>query len=273
MWDGIKNAVSNAINGTKQIIEAAWNGIRDFLTDIWNGIKTIAITIWEGIKLYFQTMFGIYKTIFTTGLNALKTVVTTVFNGIKAFYTTLFNVYKTIFTKGWGIIKNITSKAWNGIKNAMVQPFEKARDLIKAIIEKIKGFLNFKFKLPHIKLPHFAIEPSGWNVGDLLKGSIPTLGIDWYAKGGIFTKPTVIGNKGFGEAGAEAALPLDMLWGQMEKMFANMSDNIVNGVALAMQMQAGAGGDVTIQNYLYPSGPKMGEVTVKTYDRYKKILG
>jgi hypothetical protein len=40
----------------------------------------------------------------------------------------------------------------------------------------------------------------------------------------------------------------------------------------AMQLQQ-TGGDITIENYLYPSGAKMGEVTVQTYDRYKKILG
>ena len=42
-------------------------------------------------------------------------------------------------------------------------------------------------------MPHFGITPEGWKIGDLLKGSIPHLSIDWYARGGIFTGASVIG--------------------------------------------------------------------------------
>ena len=47
-----------------------------------------------------------------------------------------------------------------------------------------------------------------------LKGGIPRISIDWYAKGGILTKPTAFGVNGNslmvgGEAGKEAVLPLN----------------------------------------------------------------
>ena len=64
-------------------------------------------------------------------------------------------------------------------------------------------------------MPHFSISPSGWRIGDLLKGSIPRLGINWYAKGGVFDKPTLFatpsGLKGVGEAGPEAVAPISKL--------------------------------------------------------------
>jgi hypothetical protein len=89
-----------------------------------------------------------------------------------------------------------------------------AKDIIKGIVDKIKGFFSFKIELPKIKLPHFSVKPKGWKIGDLLEGSIPKLGIDWYAKGGVFEKPTVFGMNGNkamvgGEAGAEAIVPLE----------------------------------------------------------------
>jgi hypothetical protein len=59
-------------------------------------------------------------------------------------------------------------------------------------------------------VPHFSINPSGWQIGDLLKGSIPSLGISWHAEGARFDGPTVFGSgHGFGEAGTEYALPLN----------------------------------------------------------------
>lgn len=113
---------------------------------------------------------------------------------------------KTSIVKTWENIKTNTKNKFNSIKNAIVEPIEKAKDKIKEIIDKIKSFFsNAKFSLPHIKLPHFKITPSGWDIGDLLKGSIPKLSINWYKNGAIFDKASVIG---VGEAGREAVVPL-----------------------------------------------------------------
>lgn len=180
---------------------------------------------------------------------------------IKAKLSAFKNFMFSVFTA----IKEKVTSIFTAIKNAIMKPIQTAVDFVKKMIEKIKGFFNFKVQLPHIKLPHFAIKPKGWKLGDLLKGVIPSLGIDWYAQGGIFNSPSVIG---VGEAGPEAVLPIEKLQG----MLYSMADNIVGGMAQAMAMQGG-GGDIVIPVYLYPSGPKMGEEIVKKYDTYKKILG
>lgn len=181
---------------------------------------------------------------------------------IKAKLTAL----KDWFTKTFDAIKNKTVAVFNAIKNAIMNPIRTAVDFVRNMINKIKGFFNFKVSLPKIKLPHFSIKPKGWKLSDLLEGSIPRLGISWYAQGGIFNSPSVIG---VGEAGPEAVLPIEKL----QVMLGSMADDIVNGVNMGMRL-AGAGEQViTIPIYLYPSGPKMGEEVVKSYDRYKKILG
>ena len=180
--------------------------------------------------------------------------------------------------KNWDTIKEKAGQLWSSVKSAfskvkdaIVQPIKAAVDTVKKLIDKIKNFFKFKVSLPHIKLPHFAINPKGWQLGDLLQGSIPSLGIDWYAKGAIFKSPQIVGVGDTKGSGGEAALPLDPFWERMDKM----ADSIVNGVMAAMKLQAAGagGGDITIPIYLYPSGPKMGEETVKTYDKYKKIMG
>lgn len=164
-------------------------------------------------------------------------------------------------------LKDTLTGVFKAIGTALVAPFKKAWEFIKAVVEKIKAVFKFKVSLPHIKLPHFSVQPKGWQLGDLLKGKIPTLGIDWYAQGGIFNSPSVIG---VGEAGPEAVLPIDRL----QDMLTAMADNIVNGMMAVMQLQAaGYGGEIKIVNYLYPNGPKMGEETVRMYDKYKRILG
>ncbi|HET3963119.1 TPA: phage tail tape measure protein, partial [Streptococcus pneumoniae] len=66
---------------------------------------------------------------------------------------------------------------------------------------------------PHIPLPHFYVSGSA-NPLDWLSQGVPSIGIEWYAKGGIMTKPTIFGMNGNnimvgGEAGNEAVLPLN----------------------------------------------------------------
>ena len=94
----------------------------------------------------------------------------------------------------WDALKSGISTIASAILSVLTNPFETALTVIKTVIDKIKGlFDGWDFSLPHINLPHFSISPPDWKIGDLLKGSIPRLGIEWYDKGGIFDSPSVIG--------------------------------------------------------------------------------
>lgn len=158
---------------------------------------------------------------------------------IKAAASALKNWIVTTFNS----LKTKVSEIFGKIKDAMLKPIEKAKELIKGIIEKIKGFFNFKAKLPHIKLPHFVIHPKGWHLSDLLEGVIPSLGIDWYAKGGIFNSPRVIG---VGEAGPEAVVPIDKLQNMIMASNAQMISALVTALQAA-NMNGASGSEYTIQ--------------------------
>lgn len=124
--------------------------------------------------------------------------------------------------KNWDTIKAKAQELWANLKatfqrigEAIMTPINKAKDFVKGVIDKIKSFFQFKIELPKIKLPHFAIQPSGWKLSDLLKGVIPRLGISWYAKamdnGMVLDSPTVFGMQNGkllagGEAGPEVVV-------------------------------------------------------------------
>ena len=116
-------------------------------------------------------------------------------------------------------------EAANGIKERFLAPINALKDKVKEIIDKIKSFFSFNISLPHIPLPHFSISPSGWKLGDLLKGQLPSLGIEWYAKGGIADGATIAG---IGEAGHEGIIPLDPFWKKMDEMKAGTGDININ---------------------------------------------
>lgn len=73
-----------------------------------------------------------------------------------------------------------------------------------------------------------------------------------------------------GTTGSVVTQPIEKL----NLMLTSMADSIVSGVSTLLRASSvGAGGDVHLDVYLYPSGPKMGEQIVSTYDTYKRRLG
>lgn len=165
---------------------------KDAVTSVFNSIKKIIVNIVTATKNVVATVFNVMR-------NRIVTPIKNAVNSVK----NLFGNMKLSVAQKINEMRNFVSEKFNSIKEGMLSPIRTARDAIKRIIDKIKGFFRFKFELPHIKLPHFSIHPKGWKLGDLLQGSIPSLGIDWYKKAYdqpyVFSKPTVVGGKGFGD--------------------------------------------------------------------------
>lgn len=131
--------------------------------------------------------------------------------------------FTTVLIGKWNELKESTSRIFSSIGDAMMQPVNWAKDKIKGAIESIKGFFNFQWSFPKLKMPHFtwsgSVNPLKW--GEV---GVPRVGVEWYKNGGIMTEPTMFGMNGNnamvgGEAGAEAILPLSQLWNQLGNNF------------------------------------------------------
>ena len=104
--------------------------------------------------------------------------------------------------------------------------FGNPKSTVSNAISTIKGYFNFSWSLPKIKLPHFKITGSFI----INPPSTPNFGVEWYKNGGIMKRPTMFGMNGTnamvgGEAGAEAILPLDMLWSKLAQILSNQNSN------------------------------------------------
>lgn len=215
-------ALQTVIEGISSFVSGAIDFFSNFdenMTNIWNGLVGKATDIWNSIK------------------TAVMTPITTV---------------KTWLSTQWETIKQTASSVWENIKAAITSPIESAKNIVGGIIDTIRGFFNFSISWPHIPMPHFGITPPDWHIGDLLKGSIPKLAIDWYAKGGVFESTSIIG---VGEAGREAVVPLE---GEYMRPFAK---------AIADEMD---GGRTQIFNF-YVDGSRDPEETAEVIGRKLKM--
>lgn len=217
----IKNTVHNGLNGVKSlfgnIMEAAASTVKSKLSNI----KAAYQSNGGGVKGAVAASMAAVKGLYTSGLTFIDNL-----TGGK------LSAIKNKFTSGLhGAVSAVSSKM-NSIKEKFREKITAAGDLIRSGIEKIKGFFNFNWQLPKLKLPHFSISGSF----SLDPPSVPSFGIEWYKNGGIMTSPTMFGfnpvtGKGMagGEAGEEAILPLSALWDKLHAFISNELGEKDNG--------------------------------------------
>ncbi len=218
VWNAISNTVSTVMGVIQGIIQVVTGIISGDWDAVWNGIKQVFESIVNGILQAGANVFNALTSIISAVLTGIYNIWASIWNGVFSVASSIWNaITSTVVGAAQGIWNNITSTfsnlvgtvmgIFNSVKDAITNPIETAKNTVSNIVETIKGFFsNFHIQLPHINLPHFSINPPGWQIGDLLKGSIPSLGIEWYATGGVFNGPSVIG---VGEAGTEFVVPRD----------------------------------------------------------------
>lgn len=217
IWEPVKEFFINTMQGISDKISAIWGNITRWLSDKWNAISQMATDLWNKIKDSISNKIQETKAKIQAIWEAITTYISGTWNNIKNKASQIWNAMKEAIsgkvqdTKSavvgkWEDIKGSIIGVWNGLKDKVGGIWDGITSKIKGAVDKAKEIVNNIFgglnvKPPHIPMPHFSLKGSF----NPLKGQIPSVGVNWYAKGGMFNSPSVIG---VGEAGKEAVLPL-----------------------------------------------------------------
>lgn len=202
IWTGMCDWISQKGTELATWIDNALTSIGNFFSETWESIYNCVASIVAGIC--FAVVNGFLKVqsgIISTWYKITEWLSST-WNNIKETASQFGSALYTKISDTMTNIGNYVSEKWNYIKDTISNCINSAKEAVRSAIDKIKSFFNFEWKLPSIKLPHFSAEGEF----SLNPPSTPTFNVDWYAKGGVFNQPSVIG---VGEQGTEAVMPLE----------------------------------------------------------------
>lgn len=164
------------------------------------------------------------------------------------------------FSDRWKDMQDALKEIPNWFKNLFNDAMDNAKNIVKSGIDKLKSFFNFDWSLPKIKLPHFNISGSF----SLMPPRIPSFSVDWYARGGVFNSPSIIG---VGEAGQEAVMPLERNTGWISILAQKLAERMpANNVPTGYSLPAG---DIVIQI----AGHEFGRVAIQEINKEHERAG
>ena len=246
VWDGISGAIQTAAEIIGQIIEIIGQAIgwlvKETQTDgtllngVWNGIKTTIDVVGQFIQGVLKVVNDILNGDWKKAWEDAGGVVKTVTDGIKQVWDVTMKPVIDAIKSAWEAISEPVKKVLGDIGEKVDSVFGGIKDIVDGVmsgdsgithivsdaIDKVKGMFDFDLKFPHIDLPHLSVT---WE--DLGPVSIPHVSVEWYAKAYanpyLFTDPTVVGNRGFGDGNGG-----EIVYGH-ENLMSDITDAVKRG--------------------------------------------
>ena len=240
-WNESKDALAEAntwlgekFQSGRDKVNSAFEKVGSWFGDRWNDIK-------DGVK-EADTWFG------------------EKFESAKEKTQNPFQKIGSWFSDRWKDMQDALKEIPNWFKNLFNDAMDNAKSAVQSGVDALKSIFDFEWHLPKLELPHINIT-GGFSLNP---PSFPSFDISWYARGGVFNSPSIIG---VGEAGQEAVMPLERNTGWISTLAQKVAERMpVNNAPAGYSLPAG---DIVIQI----AGHEFGRVAIQEINKEHERAG
>ena len=240
-WNDVTNALAEAntwlgekFQSGRDKVNSAFEKVGSWFGDRWNDIK-------DGVK-EADTWFG------------------EKFESAKEKAQNPFQSIGSWFSERWNDIQSALKEIPNWFKNLFNDAMDNAKSAVQSGVDALKSIFDFEWHLPKLELPHIHIT-GGFSLNP---PSFPSFDVSWYARGGVFNSPSIIG---VGEAGQEAVMPLERNTGWISTLAQKVAERMpVNNAPTGYSLPAG---DIVIQI----AGHEFGRVAIQEINKEHERAG
>ena len=258
-WD----AISNTFSKLGSWFGDRWNESKDALAEAntWLGEKFQSgrdkvNSAFEKVGSWFGDRWNDIK----DGVTEADTWFGEKFESAKEKAQNPFQSIGSWFSERWNDIQSALKEIPNWFKNLFNDAMENAKSAVQSGVDALKSIFDFEWHLPKLELPHINIT-GGFSLNP---PSFPSFDISWYARGGVFNSPSIIG---VGEAGQEAVMPLERNTGWISTLAQKIAERMpVNNAPAGYSLPAG---DIVIQI----AGHEFGRVAIQEINKEHERAG
>ena len=240
-WNDVTNALAEAnawlgekFQSGRDKVNSAFEKVGSWFGDRWNDIK-------DGVT-EADTWFG------------------EKFESAKEKAQNPFQSIGSWFGDRWKDIQDALKEIPNWFKNLFNDAMDNAKSAVQSGVDALKSIFDFEWHLPKLELPHINIT-GGFSLNP---PSFPSFNLSWYARGGVFNSPSIIG---VGEAGQEAVMPLERNTGWISTLAQKIAERMpVNNAPAGYSLPAG---DIVIQI----AGHEFGRVAIQEINKEHERAG
>ena len=240
-WADVTNALAEAntwlgekFQSGRDKVNSAFEKVGSWFGDRWNDIK-------DGVT-EADTWFG------------------EKFESAKEKAQNPFQSIGSWFSERWNDIQSALKEIPNWFKNLFNDAMDNAKSAVQSGVDALKSIFDFEWHLPKLELPHIKIT-GGFSLNP---PSFPSFDVSWYARGGVFNSPSIIG---VGEAGQEAVMPLERNTGWISILAQKLAERMpVNNAPAGYSLPAG---DIVIQI----AGHEFGRVAIQEINKEHERAG
>ena len=258
-WD----AISNTFSKLGSWFGDRWNESKDALAEAntWLGEKFQSgrdkvNSAFEKVGSWFGDRWNDIK----DGVTEADTWFGEKFESAKEKTQNPFQSIGSWFSERWNDIQSALKEIPNWFKNLFNDAMDNAKSAVQSGVDALKSIFDFEWHLPKLELPHINITGSF----SLNPPSFPSFDVSWYARGGVFNSPSIIG---VGEAGQEAVMPLERNTGWISTLAQKIAERMpVNNAPAGYSLPAG---DIVIQI----AGHEFGRVAIQEINKEHERAG
>ena len=223
----IKTTITTAINAAKTAVENALNAIKAIWNSIFGGIESKTSSTTSNIQNLFtvlastlSTIVGGIGTTLSGAWNGISSAASSILGGMSTKVSSLFSSMSSSASSSASSMNSSVTSSFKAMKDNAVSQMDSLNSQAASKASKIASHFNGLRPTVYVGVsyPALAAIYSKVSKSSLLDGGkVSTL--YWAAQGAVFDMPTIIG---IGEAGKEAALPLN------DKTYREMAHGIVS---------------------------------------------
>lgn len=240
-WADIQVSYDEGGGGISGITEVWFDQVNNTVTSTLDKVSSVTGTDLSGVSETFTTKWLSCRNTVTDSMYGIQSKIQSSLSSAKSTVSQSMNNIQSSFRNGLSGAKSTALSVFDSIKSGISDRINGARDKVQQAIEKIKGFFNFSWSLPHLKMPHpyisgkFSLNPP----------QVPSFGINWYKKAMeqamLLSGPTIFGINGSGflgggEAGDEMVIGKDHMMNMISAASARDTIGIMNQLNTVISM-------------------------------------